>query len=115
MKHLRQTPTNSSDDSKGHSLGLEGDQFLYIIAGVIVGIILLLVCMNSGISPGLSLLIAATPIPLCIGFLFIFKIGKPPRYTADLLQKWIGNKTLEKEKTSTEYPFTNFMKKGEGK
>lgn len=100
MKQLRQTPTNSGDDSKGHSLGLEGDQFFYVIAGLIAGIILLLVCMNSGISPGLSLVIAFFPLPICIGFLVIFKIGKPPRYTADLFQKWFGNKSLTKEKTS---------------
>ncbi|MCM8540631.1 MAG: hypothetical protein NE328_10180 [Lentisphaeraceae bacterium] len=96
MKHLRQTPTNASNDSKGHSLGLEGDQFLYIIAGVVAGIIILLVSMNSGISPGTSLIIAAIPIPLCIVFLFVFKIGKPPRYSADLFQKWFGNKSLKK-------------------
>lgn len=94
MKHLRQTPTNSGDDSKGHSLGFEGDQFLYIIAGIVAGVILLLVCMNSGMSPGLSLFIAVTPLPFCIGFLVIFKIGKPPRYTRDLFQKWFGNKSL---------------------
>ena len=112
MKYLRQTPTNSSDDSKGHSLGLEGDQFLYIIAGLVCGVVLLLLCMSSGISPGLSLFIGITPIPLCIAFLFIFKIGKPPGYAGDLIQKWTGNKNLRKEKTLTN-PYYQIQKQRE--
>ena len=105
MKYLRQTSTNAADDSKGHSLGLEGDQFLYIIAGLVAGIVLLLLCMNSGISPGLSLLIAIMPMPLCVGFLIIFKIGKPPRYARDLIQKWLGHKSLNKGKCEVN-PYT---------
>lgn len=96
MKHLRFTPTNSADDSKGHSLGLEGDQFLYIIGGLVAGVVLLLACMKSGMSPGLSMVIAGLPIPLCALFLFTFKIGKPPRYTKDLLQKWANKKSLNR-------------------
>ena len=98
MKHLRFTPTNSADDSKGHSLGLEGDQFLYIIGGLVAGVFLLLACMKSGMSPGLSMVIAGLPIPLCALFLFTFKIGKPPRYTKDLLQKWTNKKSLSRYK-----------------
>ena len=98
MKYLRQTPTNSADDSKGHSLGLEGDQFMFIIAGLVAGVILLLVCMKSGMSPGLSLTVGVLPLPLCIIWLIVFKIGKPPRYTSDLFQKWQGNTSLTQEK-----------------
>lgn len=100
MKHLRRSSTNAADDSKGHSLGLEGDLFLYIILALAAGVVLLLVCMISGVSPGISIIIAAIPLPLCLAFLFIFKIGKPPRYTGDLFQKWFGNKSLKKEPSS---------------
>ena len=110
MKYLRQTSTNSADDSKGHSLGLEGDQFLYIIAGLVGGVILLLICMNSGMSPGLSLLIAAMPIPLCVGFLVVFKIGKPPRYSGDLIQKWSGKTCLIKNQTKAN-PYYQTLKR----
>ena len=100
MKHLRQTPTNSSDDSKGHSLGLEGDQFLYVIGALLVGVVLLLVAMNSGVSPAMSLLLAVLPMPIAVAFLFIFKIGKPARYAGDLIQKIFANRSLKKEETS---------------
>jgi hypothetical protein len=115
LKHLRQTPTNASDDSKGHSLGLEGDQFLIVIAGLVAGVILLLVCMQSGASPGLSLTMAAMPIPLCVGFLVIFKIGKPPRYARDLIQKWAGHKSLcrTQSRTNPYYQILNKIKKEE--
>ena len=112
MKHLRQTSTNSADDSKGHSLGLEGDQFLVIIAGLVAGILILLVSMNSGMSPGLAILLSVSPIPLCVAFLVIFKIGKPPRYTRDLLQKWLGQKSLPKQKGSRN-PFSKIQKEND--
>ena len=101
MKHLRQTPTNSADDSKGHSLGLEGDQFLYVIGALIAGVVLLLISMNSGASPGMSLLLASLPMPVAVLFLFIFKIGKPPRYAGDLMQKLFGNRSLKRDEDST--------------
>ena len=105
MKYLRQTPSNAADDSKGHSLGLEGDQFLYIIAGLVAGVILLLFCMSTGLPPGLSFLIAIFPTPMCITFLIVFKIGKPPRYARDLIQKWFRRKSLRKGKCLTN-PYT---------
>lgn len=114
MKHLRKTPTNSADDSKGHSLGLEGDQFLYIISALVAGVLLLLVCMNSGISPGTSLIIAGLPIPLCITFLVIFRIGKPAGYTRDLLQKWFGTKNLDKAEPPKK-SYLNDLSEGEEK
>ena len=110
MKYLRQTPSNSSDDSKGHSLGLEGDQFLYIIAGLVAGVLLLLFCMSNGMSPGISFLIAISPIPMCITFLIVFKIGKPPRYAFDLIQKWLGHKSLSKGKCSPN-PYSKIQNK----
>ena len=111
MKYLRQTSTNSADDSKGHSLGLEGDQFLYIIAALVAGVILLLTCMSSGVPPGLSFLIAVTPLPLCVAFLVIFKINKPPRYMRDLIQKWAGRKNLKQSKTEPNPYFENLNKR----
>ncbi len=114
MKYLRQTPTNSADDSKGHSLGLEGDLFLYVIAALVAGVGLLLFCMSSGVSPGLSLLIAIIPLPCCVGFLIFFKIGKPPRYTGDLIQKWSGNKNLRKEQNQLN-PYYQLLTERENK
>lgn len=114
MKYLRQTPTNSADDSKGHSLGLEGDQFMYIIAALVAGVGLLMFCMSSGVSPGISLFIAVIPIPLCIAFLFIFKIGKPPRYARDLIQRWAGNKNLRKDQHKRN-PYYQLQKERENK
>ena len=112
MKYLRQTSTNSGDDSKGKSFGLDGDQFMIVIAGLIAGVIVLIICMNSGMSPGLSLMTACLPIPFCIGYLVIFKIGKPPRYTIDLMQKWFGNKSLSKGPCSTN-PYVETTRKKE--
>jgi hypothetical protein len=94
MKQLRRHQTNSGDDSKGHSMGLAGDQFLYVIAAIILGVVLLIGGMKSGLSPGTSLILAVIPIPFVILFLVVFKINKPPRYQGDLIQKWFGNTSI---------------------
>jgi len=104
MKGLRRNQTNAADDSKGHSLGLEGDQFLYIIGALVIGVVLLLAGMKGGLSPGLALMIACIPVPIVIIFLVVFKIGKPPRYQGDLIQKWFGNTSITRgEKKKNPY------------
>ena len=104
MKGLRRNNTNAADDSKGHSLGLEGDQFLYVIGALVVGVVLLLAGMKGGLNPGVALMIACIPVPIVIIFLIVFKIGKPPRYQGDLIQKWFGNTSITRgEKKKNPY------------
>jgi hypothetical protein len=104
QKELRRNSTNSSDDSKGHSLGLEGDQFLYLIVAIVLGIVILLAGMKSGMSPGSAILLAIIPIPLAVIYLLTFKINKPAGYQADLFQKWSGNTSITRgEKKKNPY------------
>jgi hypothetical protein len=112
-KYLRQTPTNSSNDSKGNSMGLEGDLFLFLIAGVLLGVILMIACMKSGMSPGLSIITAILPMPFIILFLYVFKIGKPKNYQGDLMQKWMGNTSITRTKKQNKNPYL-LAKQGKG-
>lgn len=94
----RRNSTNSANDSKGHSLGLEGDQFMFVIAALVVGVVLMLACQKAGMSPGAALMVAVIPVPLVVIYLVVFKINKPPRYQGDLIQKWNGNTSIVKGK-----------------
>lgn len=97
MSNLRHNPTNSANDSKGHSMGLEGDQFMYIVAALVIGFVLLIVSMKAGASPVQSMIIGAIPIPFVLLFLLIFKINKPEGYQNDLIQSWMGNTAIERK------------------
>ena len=96
MKQIRLNPTNSANDSKGLTFGLKGDQFLFIVSGLVGGIVVLLLIMQLGGSPVSGLLAGCLPVGFSILFLIIFKIGKPPAYMSDVIQKWCGKKYLKR-------------------
>jgi len=88
---LRFTETNSSDDSKGRTWGLEGDLFWFMAGGAFAFVMVLLVCFSAfKISFLVSLALAAVPLVLCILYIFLFRQGKPAGYDIDCLDYWLN-------------------------
>lgn len=83
---IRFTETNSADDSKGRTWGLEGDLFWFMAGGVFVFVMVLLVCFSAlKMHFSSSFLIAVVPLTLCLIYIFAFRQGKPAGYDLDCL------------------------------
>lgn len=97
---IRQNPTNAGNESKGFSLGLEGDQFLILLAGVVIGVGLFIVAvtfLNWAI--GASVAAALAPVALAMAYLYCFYMGKPPAYRLDWLKQQFGQTTIRRADT----------------
>jgi hypothetical protein len=87
---IRFTETNSSDDSKGRTWGLEGELFWFIVGGGFAFVMILLLCFSAlKMSIFTSLILAAVPLTLCIIYVFVFRQGKPAGYDVDCLDYWL--------------------------
>ena len=87
---LRFTETNSADDSKGRTWGLEGNLFWFIAGGAFAFVALLLFLFSAlKMSFAISLMIAALPLLLSLVYVFRFRQGKPPAYDTDYLDLWL--------------------------
>ena len=63
---IRFTETNSADDSKGQTWGLDGNLFWFMAGGAFAFVIILLLCFSAmRMSFFASLMIAAVPLTLC--------------------------------------------------
>src|ERR1700733_7671557 len=88
---IRFTETNSGDDSKGRTWGLEGDLFWFMAGGSFAFVMVLLVCFSAMKMSFLgSLLLAAVPLTLCVIYVFVFRQGKPAGYDLDCLDYWLN-------------------------
>jgi hypothetical protein len=88
---LRFTETNSSDDSKGKTWGLDGDLFWFIAGGAFAAVAILLVCFSAlRLSFVGSVVLAAVPLALCAIYVFVFRQGKPAGYDVDCLDYWVN-------------------------
>ena len=81
---LRITDTNSANDSKGSALGFEGNDFLYIVGGIVgaIGIFLLLYGMfhsSLAAAGGIAALVFIIPT----AWVVLFRRGKPDGYAED--------------------------------
>lgn len=81
---LRLTDTNSANDTKGRALGLEGNDFIYVVAGFVGGLALFLglafvlrVWLPFALGMGLLVLLAPSAWVLC------FRHNKPEGYAED--------------------------------
>jgi len=83
---LRLTETNSADDSKGRTWGLEGNLFWYMTGGCFTSVMTLLITFSCAkVSFLVSLLIAAIPLLLTLVYIYGFRQNKPPGYDIDCL------------------------------
>jgi hypothetical protein len=90
---IRFTDTNSADDSKGKTWGLDGNLFWYLIGGTFGSVVLMLLLFSAyRMSFIQSAAIAVVPLTLTLVYVFGFRQGKPPRYDIDCLEYWLFGK-----------------------
>jgi hypothetical protein len=107
---LRFTETNSSDDSKGKTWGLDGDLFWFIAGGAFAAVAILLVCFSAlGMSFVGSVVLAAVPLVLCAIYVFVFRQGKPAGYDVDCLDYWVnGSGFSSASQKQLKHPIENY-------
>lgn len=81
---LRITDTNSANDAKGRALGLEGNDFIYIVVGFVLGLALFLglaFVLKTGMlfAAGIGLLVLLAPA----AWVLLFRHQKPEGYAED--------------------------------
>jgi len=95
---IRFTDTNSADDSKGRTWGLEGNLFWYLIGGGFSSVIIMLLLFSAyRMSFAASTAMAVIPLILTLSYVFGFRQGKPPRYDIDCLEYWLFGKGFSPE------------------
>jgi len=83
------TTTYSVKESKGNALGLEGNQALYVVAGVFVSFLLMFYGMvEKWSTAGVAAAVVIPPL-LSIIYVLIFLRNKPPGYQKSLLHRLI--------------------------
>ncbi len=92
MSELRITDTNSANDSKGRAFGLEGNDFIYVLAALVVALgLYLLLNVLFGIGKMTAL---AFVLPFLLGplaWVLLLRHNKPEGYAKDWFdQKFNG-------------------------
>lgn len=81
---LRITDTNSANDSKGRALGFEGNDFLYVVGGIVgaIGIFLLLYGMfHASLAAAACVAVPVFAVPSA--WVILFRRGKADGYAED--------------------------------
>ena len=87
MADLRFTDTNAADDSGGSVWGLDGNLFIPVIISLVVSIGLILVLFGAFQWHWLaSAIVGLLPFGCTLGYVLLFKQGKPPGYDKDLFE-----------------------------
>ncbi len=98
---IRFTDTNSADDSKGKTWGLDGNLFWYLIGGAFVSVVIMLLLFSAyRISFVAAAAVAVVPLVLTLIYVFAFRQGKPPRYDIDCLEYWLFGKGFNPDSQS---------------
>jgi hypothetical protein len=98
---MRFTDTNSADDSKGRTWGLDGNLFWYLIGGGFASVLIMLLLFSAYRFSFIgSAAIAVVPLTLTLIYVFGFRQGKPPRYDLDCLEYWLAGKGFSPEPQS---------------
>jgi hypothetical protein len=87
---IRFTETNSSDDSKGRTWGLEGELFWFVVGGGFAFVMILLLCFSAlKMSIVTSVALGTAPLVLCLIYVFGFRQGKPAGHDIDCVDYWL--------------------------
>ena len=98
---IRFTDTNSADDSKGKTWGLDGNLFWYLIGGAFASVVIMLLLFSAyRMSFAAAAGVAIVPLTLTLIYVFGFRQGKPPRYDIDCLEYWFFGKGFNPESQS---------------
>lgn len=104
-QQLRLTDTNSADDSKGRTWGLDGNLFWHVIIGGFVFVITLLLLFSAlRMDFWTSFAIASVPFALLLAYVFLLRQGKPPGYDVDLLDGWLKGRSFRIASRDTTHP-----------
>lgn len=91
MNELRITDTNSVNDSKGRAFGLEGNDFLYVIGGIVGALAcFLLLHVLFGAGAMTALLFAAPILLLPTAWVLLLRHNKPEGYAEDLFDHLVN-------------------------
>ncbi len=82
-------PTHAGDDSDGKIWGIEGMNILFLLAGLLISIGLVLL-LSRHHAPTLSVGAGAVPFALATGYVFVLRQGKPKSFDTDLLETFAG-------------------------
>jgi hypothetical protein len=91
MTELRITDTNSANDSKGRAFGLEGNDFVYVLVAIVVGMGLYVVCTVILKMPALAGIILA--LPVCVvptAWVLLLRHNKPAGYAEDWFEQLVN-------------------------
>jgi len=81
---LRITDTNSANDSKGRALGFEGNDFLFVVGGIVgaIGVFLLLYGMfHASLAAAICVTVPIFALPTA--WVILFRRGKADGYAED--------------------------------
>lgn len=108
---MRFTDTNSADDSKGKTWGLDGNLFWYLIGGAFTSVVLMLLLFSAyRMSFAAAVATAVVPLALMLIYIFGFRQGKPPRYDVDCLECWLFGKGFSPEMQSKmQHPLNSYV------
>lgn len=86
MSELRITDTNSANDSKGRALGLEGNDFLYVVGAIVAALGLYLV-LNTllHLRTAIALLFAVPVFVGPVAWVLLLRHNKPAGYAEDFI------------------------------
>lgn len=92
MSELRVTDTNSVNDSKGRAFGLEGNDFLYVIGGIVgaLGCFLLLHVLF-GAGAVVTTFLAAPILLVPTAWVLLLRHNKPEGYAEDLFDHLVNH------------------------
>lgn len=90
MNELRVTDTNSVNDSKGRAFGLDGNDFLYVIGGIVGALAcFLLLHVLLGASATVALLFGAPILIVPTAWVLLFRHNKPDGYAEDFFDQLV--------------------------
>jgi hypothetical protein len=84
MSELRITDTNSANDSKGRAFGLEGNDFLYVLIGLVAALGLYLgLSVLLHVSLEIAVLVALPVVIVPAAWVLLLRHNKPAGYAGD--------------------------------
>ena len=92
MNDLRLTDTNSADDSRGITWGLEGHLLWLVLGGVVLSLLTFLI-LYSGLHSSIAAaaIVASLPFLLALAFA-VLKQSHPPGWDVDVLDGWMNGR-----------------------
>ncbi len=85
---MRSTPTNSGPDSSGAvrfgRWEFEGNGYLFVVGGALLGVLTFILCPSAGYTPRLAL--ASLPLAAALGWVKFFIVGRPPHFCGDFFE-----------------------------